>query len=172
MAIDSHFNETDEKKNYDNKKRNRSPWMYLPIALMGILAVGLTAPAASATTDITQLTQQILNIVKSTDYGNQAIMNAVKALQGSSATSSSITSLQSEVDAIKTKVDTLNSGGEFQIVNAYLSSDEHHRFICQSSSASVLYINVQGPASDTTVVDSFELIGGGQDYTMQINHAD
>ena len=80
----------------------------------------MTTPQASAaSSEISRLVQQILNIVKNGTYGNQAIKNAIDSLQGSvngidlsnlDATVSSRAS-QASVIALQSDVDALASGG-------------------------------------------------------------
>jgi uncharacterized protein YjbI with pentapeptide repeats len=56
---------------------SQNKWKFMTFGLLGFILLGAILPQANAATDISQLTQQILNIVKSTVYGNQAIKTAV-----------------------------------------------------------------------------------------------
>ena len=71
--------------------------------------------------------QQILNIVKSSSYCNQAIMNAITCLQGSSASAGSVNNLQTTVNNLQgnvtelsEKIDALSNGtGGFKILGPF-----------------------------------------------------
>jgi hypothetical protein len=72
----------------------------------------------------TDLSQQILTIVKSPIFGNQAIMNVINGLQDTAATGESVDSLQDGVDELSDKVDDLSENiGAFQIVR----TGQYHR---------------------------------------------
>jgi hypothetical protein len=76
---------------------NSRKWKYATFAALGVLALIIATPTANAATDNTQLVQQILNIVKSPVFGNQAIMNAI----GNGASQTSVNSLQTTSNDIK-----------------------------------------------------------------------
>ena len=75
---------------------NEKKLKYMTFALLGTVLLGAIVPQANATSDISQLTQQILNIVKSTVYGNQAIKNAVDT----KASQTSVNGLQTTANLI------------------------------------------------------------------------
>ena len=144
---DSHTNETKENK--------KNTWKYLSIALMGILAIGLTLPQANAATDISQLTQQILNIVKSPSYGNQAIMNAINGLGSSTATGADVDNLDDKIDNLADK------SGAFQIHRARLNNISENTDIvtCQSDQDFLLHITLRGgPTSNVDVYSSGQFV--------------
>lgn len=88
--------------NFEISKRK---WKYLSFALMGTILVGVTMQQANAATDISQLPQQILNIVKSSVYGNEAIKNQVDT----KASQTSVDTANSKLDSLQTDLNTIDT---------------------------------------------------------------
>ena len=81
-------------------KFQNNKWKYATFAVAGILALIIMTPQASAATDISQVIQKIYSIVSNSDYGNQAIKNAI----GNGASQTSVNSLQSTLSSVQTTV--------------------------------------------------------------------
>ena len=80
-------------------------WKYLSFALMGTILMGVIMQQANAASDIAQLTQQILNIVKNSVYGNESIKNAVDA----KASQASVDTANSKLDTLQTDLNGLDT---------------------------------------------------------------
>ena len=93
----------------ENSGFSQNKWKYATIAVLGVLAIVITTPQATGATDNTQLVQQILNVVKSPIYGNQAIMNAINGLSGSTASvSTDIGEVSDDIANLETRLNTGN----------------------------------------------------------------
>ena len=75
----------------------KNKWKVLSFALVGVILLGALMPQANAAADISQIVQKIYSIVSNSDYGNQAIKNAI----GNGASQTSVNSLQTDVNALK-----------------------------------------------------------------------
>jgi hypothetical protein len=133
---------------------SKKHWKFATIGIAVMLALIVTTPHANAAAvDVSKLVQQILNIVKSPEYGNQAIMNAITSLGGSAATGADVDTLQGTADDIEEKIDGLaENNGEFQIIRQFARSCGEDCFdfdfmVCTSDSDYLLYITGYG---DTT----------------------
>jgi hypothetical protein len=136
------------------KEISKKHWKFATIIMAVMLALMVTTPQAnSAAADVSKLVQQVLNIVKSPEYGNQAIMNAITSLGGSAATGADVDTLQGTADDIEEKIDGLaENNGEFQIIRQfarYCGEDcsDFDFMVCNSDSDYLLYITGFG---DTT----------------------
>ncbi len=140
----------------------------------------MTTPQANAAADVSKIVQQILDTVKHQTYGNQAIMNAITGLQGSSASATSVTDLQTSVNDLQDdvtdlseKVDALSSNvGAFQMLGPYLVSTHpsNDEIICTSDYDFKLYIHIRDDSDNDNdiIFISGSAYFGNADYDVVI----
>jgi hypothetical protein len=173
---------------------SQNKWKVMTFGLLGFILLGAILPQATAATDISQLTQQILSIVKSTTYGNQAIMNAITGLRGSSANATSVNNLQTSVNDLKgnvtelsEKVDALadNSGAFTMLggssIQPFSGGGFHQSINCVSDHPYKLYVHIRDDSDnddDKIVINGFNywgnadydvVVGGRANQTISLN---